>query len=101
MSASKVKRFEYQDDKVMQRVSNFLGSLHFPAFRNLDVSVSNGTVTLTGKVCSYYEKQVAITSCQHVVGVVSLIDQIVVSDFEVTEFEMDETQRVSAPSRIV
>ncbi len=92
MSASKTKRFEYRDEDVLQRVSNFLGSRHFPAFRNLDVSVSEGTVTLAGNVCSYYEKQVAITSCQHVAGVMSLVDEIVVSDFEVSDYQMREPQ---------
>ena len=64
--------------EVRQRVSNFLHSRHFPAFRNFEIEVDRGAVTLTGKVQSYYEKQIAINSCQNVAGVVSLIDEIVV-----------------------
>lgn len=69
-------RVEHPDEELQQRVSHFLFSRHFPAFRNLDIEVEKGTVTLTGKVQSYYEKQIAMTSCQHVSGVVSLIDEI-------------------------
>lgn len=64
--------------EVRQRVSKFLYSRHFPAFRNFEIEVDRGAVTLTGKVQSYYEKQIAINSCQNVAGVVSLIDEIVV-----------------------
>jgi len=64
--------------EVRQRVSSFLHSRHFPAFRNFEIEVDRGAVTLTGKVQSYYEKQIAINSCQNVQGVVSLIDEIVV-----------------------
>lgn len=42
--------------------------------------VTHGTVTLTGQVQSYYEKQVAMTSCQHVAGVLLIIDEIDVED---------------------
>ena len=69
----------YQDEDVHQRVSRSLFSCHFPAFRNLDIEVDGGAVTITGKVQSYYEKQIALTSSQHVAGVVTLIDEIVVT----------------------
>ena len=68
-----------QDEDVLQRVSRSLFSCHFPAFRNLDIDVVHGAVTITGKVQSYYEKQIALTSSQHVAGVVALIDEIVVT----------------------
>lgn len=76
MSAVQQIRIDYPDDDVRRRVSRFLYSRHFPAFRNLDIDVEHGAVTLTGEVQSYYEKQVAMTSCQHVAGVLSLIDEI-------------------------
>ena len=40
----------YQDEDVHQRVSRSLFSCHFPAFRNLDIEVDGGAVTITGKV---------------------------------------------------
>lgn len=78
MEIAKQIRMDYPDEDVRNRVSRFLNSRHFPAFRNLDISVEHGAVTLSGEVQSYYEKQVAMTSCQHVVGVLSLTDEICV-----------------------
>ena len=82
MQVAKV-RIEDSNAAVRQRVSSFLQSRHFPAFRNFKIEVDQGEVTLTGKVQSYYEKQIAMTSCQNVAGVVTLIDEIVV------QFESD------------
>jgi osmotically-inducible protein OsmY len=76
MSAVPQIRIDYPDDDVRRRVSRFLYSRHFPAFRNLDIVVEHGAVTLTGEVQSYYEKQIAMTACQHVAGVLSLVDEI-------------------------
>ncbi len=87
MSSAQKIRIDYPDDDVHQRVSSFLYSRHFPAFRNLDIFVEHGAVTLTGEVQSYYEKQVAITSCQHVAGVLLLIDEIDVQGEVMVAFE--------------
>ena len=89
MSSAQRIRIDYPDDDVRQRVSRFLYSRHFPAFRNLDIVVQHGAVTLTGEVQSYYEKQVAITSCQHVEGVLSLIDEIDVQGETVVRCDKD------------
>ena len=72
-------RIEYPDDDLRQRVSSSLRSRHFPAFRSLQVAVQNGAVTISGNVCSFYEKQVALDTCRRVAGVLSMIDRIVVS----------------------
>lgn len=69
-------RFDFPDSDVQGRVSNFLHNKKFPAFRDINVEVHHGTVTLTGSVCSYYEKQVALNTCQRVAGVLSMIDHI-------------------------
>lgn len=71
-------RFDYPDTEVLNRVKDFLFSRHFPSIRELDVNVDEGIVTLSGRVQSYYEKQIAMNSCQHVAGVLSMIDKIVV-----------------------
>ena len=78
MQMTKKVRVEESNADVRQRVSSFLHSRHFPAFRNFEIEVDRGAVTLTGKVQSYYEKQIAMTSCQNVAGVIKLIDEIVV-----------------------
>ena len=69
---------ELLDQELLSRVTKYLFSQHFPAFRSLDIGVDEGIVTLTGEVHSYYEKQIAMNSCHHVVGVSSLVDEIVV-----------------------
>lgn len=63
------------NEELRQRVASFLQSRNFQAFRNFEIEVDRGTVTLTGKVESYYQRQVAIT-CQKVSGVVTVIDEI-------------------------
>lgn len=78
MQIAKKIRLENSNAAVRQRVSSFLRSRHFPAFRNFKIEVDRGAVTLTGEVHSYYEKQIAMKSCKNVAGVVSLIDEIVV-----------------------
>ena len=69
-------RFDFPDDDLQFRVESFLRSRHFPDFEQIEVDVQNGSVTLSGILRSYYEKQVAINSCQRVAGVVDLIDNL-------------------------
>lgn len=78
MKTAEQIRVDYPDDDVRRRVSSILSSRHFPVFRGLDIEVEHGAVTLSGEVHSFYEKQIAMTSCQHVVGVLTLIDEILV-----------------------
>ena len=73
-------RLEGSDEDVRKRVSSLLNSRHFPVFRRLGVEVSQGSLTLSGQVHSYYEKQVAINACQNVAGVVSVVDEVEVFD---------------------
>ena len=82
MTTTETIRLDYPDDEVKKRVSSFLHSRNFPAFRHLDVAVENGQVTLSGEVCSFYEKQVALNSCQRVPGVLQLVDDIAVHPAE-------------------
>ena len=82
MSQATRIRVDYSDDDLQERVARFLTSRHFPAFRNIQVDVEHGTVTLSGRVFSFYEKQVALTTCQRVAGVLTLIDEIAVQGGE-------------------
>ena len=68
----------YPDEDILRRVTGYLSTRHFPNFRELDVEVDQGSVTVSGRLPSYYEKQVAINTCQRVAGVIELIDEIVV-----------------------
>jgi osmotically-inducible protein OsmY len=69
-------RIDFPDHDVEKRVRTFLDSRHFPAFRKLQVDVDKGSVRLSGRLPSFYEKQVALNSCQRVAGVLHLIDAI-------------------------
>ena len=69
-----------QDTDLKQKVSCYLASQHFPSFKKLNIEADDGSVTITGTVCSFYERQVAVSSCQNVVGVMKLIDRIAVDE---------------------
>ena len=69
-------RVDYPDEDVKVRVARFLSSRHFSTLMEIEVEVLHGQVTLTGEVDSFYEKQVAMNSCQRVAGVLSLVDHI-------------------------
>ena len=89
-------RFDFPDTDVRKRVSNFLQNKNFPAFRNIKVVVHHGTVTLTGNVCSYYEKQVALNTCRRVAGVLAIIDKLDVAEqpplVDYSEIDFDEVE---------
>ena len=64
------------DRDLERRVVNYLLGRHVPSLRHLAVAADNGTVTLRGRVQSFYEKQLCQQSCQRVAGVVRLIDAV-------------------------
>ncbi len=68
------------DQDILRRVTCYLSTRHFPAFRELDVEVDRGIVTVSGVLPSYYEKQVALNTCQRVAGVIELVDDILVEE---------------------
>jgi len=61
---------------VRQRVTDALQSQNFPAFRNFEIEVDRGVLTVTGVVQSFYRKQIAMTLCRNVPGVSKLVDKI-------------------------
>lgn len=67
------------DRDLERRVSNYLAGRHVPGLRHLEVEAHNGTVTLRGRVYSFYEKQMCQEFCRRVAGVVRYIDAVDVS----------------------
>ncbi len=67
---------EATDRDLERRVASHLADRHKPALRQLAVEVTNGTVTLRGRVHSFYEKQLCQECCRRVAGVVQFIDAI-------------------------
>ena len=72
-------QIRFGDKDILWRVESYLCSKHFPAFRNLQIDVLNGIVTVSGNVDNFHERQVALNSCRRVAGVLQLIDEIEVS----------------------
>lgn len=64
------------DRDLERRVVNYLNERHVPGLRHLEVEAHNGTVTVSGRVSSFYEKQLCQAVCCRVAGVVRYIDDI-------------------------
>ena len=71
--------FEKLDENLERRILNFLWQRHVPSLQNVAVEVHKGSVILQGTVASFYEKQLCISCCQRVAGVLKIIDDIKVS----------------------
>lgn len=69
-----------RDAELRTRVLHFLADSNMPGLRHLQVAAANGTVTLSGRVRTYYEKQLSQQRCRRVAGVVQLVDNVVVSN---------------------
>ncbi len=67
------------DRDLERRVWNFLHGRHKPALRQLNVTADNGTVTLSGRLHTFYDKQICQQCCQRVAGVVRLVDETTVA----------------------
>lgn len=75
--------FARQDDSDLERrVVNYLFDRRVSSLRAIKVSASAGTVTLRGRVSSYYEKQLCLHCCRRVAGVMQLVDEVVVMQSE-------------------
>ena len=67
------------DRDLKQRISEQLAETRRPNLRRLAVVVNAGCVTIGGCVQSFYERQLAIRSCQSLAGVERLIDAVEVA----------------------
>lgn len=81
---------EQLDCELRSRVAEYLFDRNEHAFRSVRVETDHGTVTLTGLVRSYYEKQVA-ASCLNVRGVLNLINNLTVPEWETKDEEFPFT----------
>jgi osmotically-inducible protein OsmY len=67
------------DLEIQRRVVVHLAEKNRPSLRRLAVKVHQGTITLSGCVTSFYEKQLAIHSCVSVAGCGRLVDAVQVA----------------------
>lgn len=65
-----------RDWDLKQRVVNFLRQKHVMRGENVRVDVADGLVTLRGHVRTYYERQLLISACRRVAGVISIVDEL-------------------------
>jgi osmotically-inducible protein OsmY len=64
------------DHELERRIIAFLEAKHVPALRYLGVKADCGVVTLTGRVYTFYEKQLCNQCCRRVAGVEQLINDV-------------------------
>lgn len=69
------------DSKLKSRISQYLFDRTRPSLQTVEIETEGGQVTLTGRVKSFYEKQLCISSCQRVAGVIRLIDKLEVTTY--------------------
>jgi osmotically-inducible protein OsmY len=67
---------ETVDADLEGRIRIFLAQKNASALQRIAVSASEGTVRVRGRVHSFYEKQLCLNCCQHVAGVIRVIDEI-------------------------
>jgi osmotically-inducible protein OsmY len=64
------------DRDLERRVLSFLAARHVPGLRYLAVQATNGVVTVSGQVLTFYEKQLCNQCCRRVAGVMELINAV-------------------------
>jgi hypothetical protein len=67
---------ETADGDLERRTRIFLAGQGVSALRRITVSASGGALKLCGRVHSFYEKQLCLNCCQHVAGVIRVVDEI-------------------------
>ena len=64
-------------DRMLERqIACQLAESSRPALKRLAVRVAGGSVTLQGRVASFYEKQLAIQTCRVISGIEQLVDAV-------------------------
>lgn len=64
------------DADLLQRLEIHLRNQGRYNLTRLQVAVADGVVVLRGRVSSFHERQLAVTHCQRVAGVLKLVDEI-------------------------
>ena len=64
------------DRELELRVICFLETKHVPGLQHIEARAQAGVVTLTGRVYTFYEKQLCNQCCRHVTGVRQLINAV-------------------------
>ena len=65
-----------EDERLARNVRNFVLPRLYPTSNHMHVQADRGVVTLTGRVGSFYYKQLWLSGAQRVAGVRRVIDEI-------------------------
>jgi len=68
------------DSRIRNRIRHSLAGQHFRCLKQLEVEVDHGLVTISGTVKSYYLRQVALSTCQNLSDVITVIDMVTVNE---------------------
>ncbi len=68
-----------EDQVCQQQIEELLRDQQYQGLKNVLISSDRGTVTLQGRVSSFYLRQICIRCCQQVVGVFQINDRLEVS----------------------
>ena len=71
---------EVPDRELELRVKGFLERLNLAALRDLDVEIRNGAAVITGRVRTFYQKQLATSCFQRVAGVLNVLNKVRLTD---------------------
>ena len=69
-------RKDTNDARLKKEISRLLSDQHFPSFKELEVEVDHGLVTISGNLQSFHHRQVALSTCQQLKEVITVIDMI-------------------------
>lgn len=79
MSTRMEQPVECASGELERRVRSFLAQQGVDSVRHLNIEVNGGTVILHGLVSSFYERQLCISCCRRIAGVVRFIDNLTVA----------------------
>lgn len=68
------------DEEIVRLAAEIIAASNFGSLHLLQFESCGGELSVTGAVESFYEKQIALSYCRSVPGVVAVIDQIDVYD---------------------
>ena len=71
-----IDNYTERDRELERRVVEYLASRNYPALRDLNVSIHDGKVVLSGCVSSFHEKQLATSFTQSVAGALDVVNKI-------------------------
>ncbi|HEX5104136.1 MAG TPA: BON domain-containing protein [Pirellulaceae bacterium] len=79
-NTSHLEPARWADEDLTHRIRLFLQSLQLAVAKRIEVEVEQGVVTITGRVRSRYERQLALSCVRRVAGVRQVEDRMVVAE---------------------